>query len=572
MGFPRSIKRLLYAIVAVPALWCATAAVVAAAEPLDLAADAPDPVGLHMSYIQEGDAPLSLEQAHRAYEAGQFQPARHSRLSFGIGANPVWLAFVAENSTPQSLNRRILIECSWLDQIDLFFLRRGEVIGHQRVGDTLPFAERPVRSRYFTVPHDFAPETTLVLMRVQSPDPMDLPIYVTSPAQADKRTVFETYSYGFIYGALAALLAYNLMLFLSIRHARYFFYALYLSCFITLNMAYTGHGYWLLWPESPTWQMWSNPVLMVAVAVCGFLFAISFLQTRHHLPRLHRFVVSSIAAFVAMETLAVATGSHVAALLVAFVFVLFFSVVMVWMGVASLRSGLTYAKYFLFAALSAMTGAFVTAVTVWGLVPYTVLGYRLMEVGIVLDAVLLALALADQFRTNMEQKARAERLARIDPLTGLNNRRGFYELAAPAWSTGLRHKRSMSVIVLDLDHFKAFNDAYGHAKGDEMLKLAAHEFQRMARAGDVAARWGGEEFILFLPETTLDEAASAAARLRNNINAVRLECCGQTISVTASCGVAELQDPDIGLEGLIDLADQRLYTAKQQGRDRVCAA
>lgn len=549
-------------------LW--SASVVYASEPLNLLADMGAPIGKHFVYLQEGETPLGLADARLAYGAGRFLPVETEMLSFGIGARPVWLAFAADNPTAQALEREVLVEVSWVDQIDLYFMHQGDVTDHQRVGDRLPYAERPIDGRYFTLPHVFKNGETVVLMRVESPDPMVLPIYVATPKQAHDRAVVEAYSYGLVYGTLFALLAYNFILFLSLKRARYAFYSLYLSSFVAMNMAYTGHGYRWLWPESPVWQMWSNPVLMVAYASSALTFAMYFLETGRHFPRLHLAVKFIILAFLGSEAAAIALGSHVGALLVAFVFSLVFSIVMVLMGAVSVRRGITFATYFLLAALATTIGATVTAVTVWGIVPYTVLGYRAVEIGMIVDALLLALALADQFRVNLEQKNQAVAIARVDPLTELNNRRGFYELAAPVWSTGMRHRRSMTVIIFDLDHFKAFNDTHGHSAGDKALVMVAKGLKNVARRGDIVARWGGEEFVLFLPETTQDQAVLVAERLRASIKADGQTLDGMKLPVTASFGVAERTDNIATLDALIDAADLRLYTAKQLGRDRVC--
>lgn len=107
------------------------------------------------------------------------------------------------------------------------------------------------------------------------------------------------------------------------------------------------------------------------------------------------------------------------------------------------------------------------------------------------DAVLLAFALADQFRILQNEKFLAEKLANIDHLTGIWNRRGFQQLVSPLWHTGLRNQHHMSVILMDLDQFKRVNDRHGHASGDQVLQQTASMLNSSARAGDVLARWGG---------------------------------------------------------------------------------
>ncbi|WP_097460843.1 sensor domain-containing diguanylate cyclase [Mangrovitalea sediminis] len=539
--------------------------------PVDLSAESTLPIGTHIAYLQEKAGPIDLREAEAAFKAGRFHPEYRSAMNFGIGAPPTWLAFQVSNTSSEDLPRHITVNTSWIDLIDFYFLSPRKDLVHQRLGDQLLFDQRPVTSRYLDTTYAFAPGITTVFMRVQTPDPMSLPVEIRTDKQDATETTLEAYTYGVVYGALVALLAYNFILFLRLKIWRYAFYSLYLSSFIVANLSYTGHGYWWLWPQNPAWQQWANPVLMVVYGACALIFAMSFLDTPRHLPRLHRFVVASVALPVAVETWAGLWGDRVTGLLLAFTFILYFSLLMVVLGLVSWRAGLTYAKYFLIAALAGVIGASVTAVTVWGLVPYTEWGYRAAEIGTMFEAVLLALALADQFRVSVEQKNRAEQLARIDPLTGLNNRRGFNELATSVWNAGIRNQRHISVIMLDLDHFKQLNDTYGHSAGDRMLKLISEELRHTARAGDILARWGGEEFVLFLPETALKDAIYVANRLRTNIKSKSLVDNGHTLTLTASFGVSHRQFGNVDLETLIQAADRQLYVAKQTGRNRVCS-
>lgn len=163
----------------------------------------------------------------------------------------------------------------------------------------------------------------------------------------------------------------------------------------------------------------------------------------------------------------------------------------------------------------------------------------------------------------------AERLAREDHLTGLNNRRAFYEIASPVWSTALRSNRDVAVILLDIDHFKMLNDTYGHAFGDAALKLVGSVLLQSAGEGDVIARWGGEEFIMFLPETDIKAATALAERLRVHFSEMRFEHAKGAVSITASFGVAQRAGSCLTIEELTSCADKCLYQAKFEGRNRV---
>jgi diguanylate cyclase (GGDEF)-like protein len=158
-------------------------------------------------------------------------------------------------------------------------------------------------------------------------------------------------------------------------------------------------------------------------------------------------------------------------------------------------------------------------------------------------------------------------LSRVDSLTGLANRRYFQERYTEMFNLCMRHKTSLSVAMIDLDHFKHINDAYGHDAGDTVLKEFAVLLKSMCRQEDFAARFGGEEFIMFLPHATAKEALAAGDRLRHAL--VNKDILKNRQKVTASVGIACIANEDQP-EDLIKRADQALYAAKEAGRNMTC--
>jgi diguanylate cyclase (GGDEF)-like protein len=182
---------------------------------------------------------------------------------------------------------------------------------------------------------------------------------------------------------------------------------------------------------------------------------------------------------------------------------------------------------------------------------------------------LLALALASQVRYEQIALAQAEYLAQHDPLTGLHNRRAFFDLSKAAWAQTHRNARPLSVLMLDIDHFKQINDRHGHEAGDKLLVTVSRLLLTTRRVGDLLARWGGEEFVLLLPETDLHQARQFAERIRQIIQESGATPEPDAIRCTTSIGVAEYAG-DTNLDALIARADARLYEAKAGGRNKVC--
>lgn len=184
-------------------------------------------------------------------------------------------------------------------------------------------------------------------------------------------------------------------------------------------------------------------------------------------------------------------------------------------------------------------------------------------VALMLLTLVLARPLLRAFRWTEEQASEA----RIDSLTGLANRRALEEILAAEISRAQRFAHQLAVVLLDLDRFKEINDSFGHAAGDVMLRAVSRLLTSLARQGDTVARWGGEEFVVVLPETDLAGACRFAERLRRTIEA---HAVGE-MKTSASCGVATML-PEDTVEELLGAADQALYQAKSNGRNRTESA
>lgn len=170
-----------------------------------------------------------------------------------------------------------------------------------------------------------------------------------------------------------------------------------------------------------------------------------------------------------------------------------------------------------------------------------------------------------QLRSANRQLAEA---ARVDPLTRVLNRRGFAEEAEAEVQRAIRSGRNFTLILADIDEFKRFNDRYGHACGDHLLVRVAHIIGSRVRDVDRVARWGGEEFIVLLPETELEGAAVLAEKLRESIACNLFEFEGQSLSITMTFGLAAYRQGE-GLDSCVARADAALYQGKEQGRNKV---
>jgi diguanylate cyclase (GGDEF)-like protein len=173
----------------------------------------------------------------------------------------------------------------------------------------------------------------------------------------------------------------------------------------------------------------------------------------------------------------------------------------------------------------------------------------------------------------LNQMEMIKKLSMIDPLTSIPNRRNFDYRLTLEWNHSIRNKTPLSILLIDVDKFKFYNDTYGHLQGDTALKTAAQAITgSLRRSVDFAARWGGEEFAVLLPGTASSGAYEIAEKIRFNIGDSCIPCADEIASkITASIGVNTVAPiPDSSVNDFIKEADEALYNAKETGRNKVC--
>ena len=181
-------------------------------------------------------------------------------------------------------------------------------------------------------------------------------------------------------------------------------------------------------------------------------------------------------------------------------------------------------------------------------------------------------AAVKEWKMSEQRATDLQTLAAIDPLTGIYNRRQLETLARAELARTQRYMRPLTLLMIDIDHFKGVNDTYGHEMGDWALKMVATTLASVKRGPDVVARYGGEEFVLMLPETTAEAAHIVAERIREMIQANALTIGDAKLTLTVSIGVGQATARTSGIDTILREADSALYEAKRNGRNQVVVA
>jgi len=524
----------------------------------------------HLNILQDSSADLSLVNAFKQYKQGKFILNVDKKVNFGFTNDVIWASILINNSSANKIKKVFYIDSPWMDRADFYFIRDNKVTDKAFLGDTLPFNSRKNKTRMLSKKHVFNTGVTLVLMRFQSKDPLIIPLFILSESKIKKVQIISSYFYGFIYGAFFILLIYNIAISMSLKDKGYVLYFLYLLSFFILNIAYTGHGFMYIWPDNILLQQWLFPFFIYLYIIFGVSFCFKFLKLKVFLSTLYRCKLWIYTGLFILAVYALIQPDQVFAVKSGLFFVSFLSVMYIYLGIFALKKGNKMAKFFIPALLMGTGGASISAATTLGIIPYHLFLFHSVEVGMLIEMSILALALGSNLKEVDKARVIAEVNAQIDHLTELYNRRAFIKAVLPQWHLGIRDRNQFSIILIDIDWFKNVNDDYGHAAGDAVLKDIAYTLKGKLRKSDVLARWGGEEFIIFLPNTQRVAAMKLANVIRKKIEKMTVLHEGLSLSITASCGVADFDDQMNDLDDLIKIADVGLYKAKNSGRNIAC--
>ena len=560
------------------------------------------------AHLQYFSGPLLAENVHTAFNLPDSAFTQHSSEmpNFGFTQDRYWFRTLLLQ--PRS-DENWLLELRYppLDHVDVFLLDvHGEVLQAAYGGDRRPFASRVVSNRHFTVllPMPLN-EPVWLYIRVQTDGSLQLPALLTRPEHfvADSRN--EQYLLGLYYGTLLSMLLYNLLIYLSIRDSSHLYYIFYIGSYSLFQMTLNGLAFEHLWPEATAWNNRALPFLMTLSMFALVLLSRSFLRTESSASSMDR-LLKFTSLGLALTALGCLFMPYNSAIRLASAVGVIVPVMVFCAGANSLLKGYRQARFFLLAFSALLLGMAMYALKTFHLLPGNLVTENGLQIGSALQMILLAFALADRMRLLKEANVKIERealvvleqrvaertqalnsalgelesknqllseLNTIDGLTGVRNRAYQDQLLVSEWTRASRHKRPLSLLMVDIDHFKAINDNHGHQCGDAVLKQVAQIIQaHLKRPSDVVCRYGGEEFMVILPETDAEGACDLAESIRQTLADTEFDTGNCVLRLTVSIGVGCCVPQTSGAEGiaaLIGLADTALYAAKEGGRNQV---
>lgn len=522
------------------------------------------------------------------------------------------------NPSDGKMDRFLEISYPVLDYIDAYIVSSGMLQQQYKLGDKYSFDKRPIEHRHFVLPLEWkSQETISVYLAVRSSSSIQVPLVLWELHDFYNVDQTRTLIHGVYYGIMFVMIMYNLFVYLVVGDRNYLYYVMFVLCMPLFLASLNGFAFQYLWPNFTEWNDQAIIVALAGVVLFGSIFTFRFLELQK-MHSVYRWIAVSLnlGALIIIGLSFYLSYSIMIHVLIPFAALAciyaFSSGSMCWM-----QGGLS-ARYYTVAWTSLLAGGVILALNKFDVIPKNTFTEYATQIGSALEVILLSFALAERInqerrmRFNAQQEAltterelrqareealaiqkqatesleqrvkdrtheleklnqKLEELSATDQLTGLKNRRYLDNTLAEEFARCARYGHTLSVLLMDIDHFKRFNDTYGHLIGDECLKDVAHSVRKGLRwPSDRAARYGGEEFCVILPETETEGALTVAERIRRNVEMMNFMVKDQRVPVTVSIGLAVIKpQPHQKPELVLEFADSALYLSKEAGRNRV---
>ena len=386
-------------------------------------------------------------------------------------------------------------------------------------------------------------------------------------------------------GFLLTLALYNMLLYLSSGYRENLYYSLFLTSAAIWNSLLYG----LLASLFHIYGDKAYQLHLVAMTLAVFLvlFLMNLFDTKKNYKTEHKFLTS--VALLNLANLILGIFDILKAMEIFSILTIYTIVVFFWVSISVYKKGNGLARLFLmghsfFTLFSTIGVAFFL-----GAVEFNYITRHATGMGYSIEALMLAYIITykikllenkkEELLTTLEYKVEERtkelrHLASVDPMTNLYNRRYFTEISESILDLAKRNKTETAIMLLDIDHFKNVNDTYGHKVGDDALNKLSNILKDISREHDIVARWGGEEFVILLPETDIDAVLAISEKIRAEVESFTIALDnGNVLNLRVSIGISQVNHyEDMALEASIHRADKALYEAKTSGRNKVCLA
>jgi len=524
------------------------------------------------SYIKLENKTYTSNEIIEKSEQNLFLPLNKDHSKFGFTDSIFWIKVHSKNHTSIKKTKILELNHPSLDTIDIYELEDQKLILKKELGDLRVYD----KSAFMPNPHyEFVlspKQEKVFFIKIVSTGTLNIGISVQDVNTYNLYSSTQVKWLTFYFGAVLIMLMYNFIIYLIIKNRSFLYYVLFHISYLLFALSLSGISFELFWPNTPGINRYVLPITMPLTGAFSLLFAIHFLNIKLISNTLYKFLFILMVISFIMSLLPFTTGYSVAiqlGSLISFIIAIVLFIVSLYLAIFKKN---TDALFYFVAWSFFCVGVVISHLSNIGLIPSTILTNFSSQIGSFFEVLLLSIALAysynrlqNEHRKLTYSNDRLRILSHTDTLTGCYNRRYFFDKIKAFLSVAKDENSDFYLLMLDLDHFKNVNDTYGHDMGDEVLISFAETCKSIIRENDVFARFGGEEFVLFLPDTDKTTAMEIAKRINTAVSNTKINSIPD-LNVTVSIGISHSHNT-LELEKLLNEADKALYTAKHSGRN-----
>ena len=501
-------------------------------------------VSSEIKYIQVPNNTFSPTEILHKSEENKFQQLRENHSKFGFTQDTFWIEVKLHNNSTQKVQQVVEFLYPILDYIDIYELQNNQLILKKELGDLRVFVahlQTPNPSYSLTL---LPQESKRVFIKIRSQGSINIQLNVNNINEYYKSTILKNTILAFYFGAVFIMLIYNFIIFIMIRNISFLYYVLFHVSYTLFSLIITGVSFQLFWPLYPELNQYILPLSMTFTGVFGLLFVVHFLTIKEKLPKLYKFLQLLIVLFV-LSFILIFVSDYNTTIKVDSLLSIFTSSFLLLVALyIYIKHKDKNALYYFISWSFLFGGIIVIHLSNIGIIPSTIFTNYSSHIGSFIELTLLSIALAHYYNQLKEKHLQLsinnkelEYISNTDKLTSAYNRRYFYNYCEKYFPQAKNNNNNFSLLMLDLDFFKKVNDIYGHSIGDEVLVNFSKTIRTIIREDDIFVRFGGEEFVLFLPNTDQSTSINIAQKINKTVSEIIFES-NKELKVTVSIGIS----------------------------------
>jgi len=539
-----------------------------------------------------------------------FKKTIANAFSLGYKNYPIWLRFNIHNQNRKTKNLILEITEMFHKTTDLYILSNS--IKYEKNGLSIPISHRMIQEINPAFLLHFSPfETKQLYIKLESSYGLFAAVEVKTVKKYRKDTQFQNNLYIFYFGAIIVIALFNFFIYLFLKEKVYIYYVLYVLTFGLWVSLYRGLLFYYIDIYTYNFLQISIPIFFIML----ILFSQTVLKTKKYFSTIHK-ILNIFILLMCISLVLMIVSIHTGFLFMN-ILVIPILPLLLFLALKASHQGYFMARIYLLALFIYFIGMSLVTFLALGLLPYSLTIRNAPVIGSFFEVILFSLLLAyrinilrqeklefqeqllsqeknektrlfhmvanktmalNHAKEKLENELKKKKIlekhlkeqASTDSMTGLLNRRAFFDASTKALERSQRYDTALSCLIIDIDHFKQVNDTYGHHVGDIVIKKVTKEMIKNTRSIDIVGRIGGEEFAILMPDTNSEDAFQMAERIREKIEKKMIHFDNKVICVTISIGLSTVKgDHNSTLQTILQQSDDALYQAKEHGRNQI---